>query len=183
MDRATDRPDRLHTSFTADSIRNTVDWYRALICATITDRVVRDLRSEFVANRREVVFYEHFHLNKPDSRLTVPGLKDLRVKPLAEIEEPPEACDDEEQIVLSVPLLAPVQELLPTSGEELSETDRALLDTTPGAENVVQIEEDDTNESVQVTKRLLYGHGEEEATEEEMKLAHALGIFGDRAHL
>ena len=110
--------------------------YRALLCATLTDRTVTDLRAELVANRREVVFYEHFHLKKPDSRLTVPSLLDLRVRPTFEKEVPPEARDDDEQIVLNIPLLAPSQNLLLTEPEELTDTDRALLDTTPGAENI-----------------------------------------------
>ena len=100
---ATDRPDKLHTSLTEDNMSNTVMWYRALVSGTITDRMITDLRPEFVANRREVVFYEHFHLNKPDSRLTVPGSMDLRVKPTPGLEVPPEVRDDDEQIVLTVP--------------------------------------------------------------------------------
>ena len=62
---ATDRPDRFHTSLTAEHLSTTVNWYKALISATVVNRLVVDLRSEMVANRREVVFYEHFHLNKP----------------------------------------------------------------------------------------------------------------------
>ena len=53
---ATDRPDKLHTSLTEENMSNTVMWYRALVSGTITDRMIADLRSEFVANRREVVF-------------------------------------------------------------------------------------------------------------------------------
>ena len=173
---ATDRPDKLHTSLTEENMSNTVMWYRALVSGTITDRMITDLRSEFVANCREVVFYEHFHLNKPDSRLTVPGSKDLRVKPTLGLEVPPEVRDDDEQIVLTVPLLAPVQNLLLTEAEELTEVDRALLDTTPGAENVIQKTEDENDPAVVVTK--LEGQGIEEATDEEIQLASALGVFG-----
>ena len=175
---ATDRPDKLHTSLTEENMSNTVMWYRALVSGTITDRMITDLRSEFVANRREVVFYEHFHLNKPDSRLTVPGLMDLRVKPTPGLEVPPEVRDDDEQIVLTVPLLAPIQNLLLTEAEELTEVDRALLDTTPGAENVIQNTEDENDPAVVVTKMQLEGQGIEEATDEEIQLANALGVFG-----
>ena len=175
---ATDRPDKLHTSLTDENLRNTVMWYRALVSGAITDRMITDLRPEFVANRREVVFYEHFHLNKPDSRLTVPGSMDLRVKPTPGLEVPPEVRDDDEQIVLTVPLLAPVQNLLLTEAEELTEVDRALLDTTPGAENVIQNTEDENDPAVVVTKMQLEGQGVEEATEEEIQLANALGVFG-----
>ena len=173
-----DRPDKLHTSLTEKNKSNTVMWYRALVSGTITDRMITDLRSEFVANRREVVFYEHFHLNKPDSRLTVPGSKDLRVKPTLGLEVPPEVRDDDEQIVLTVSLLAPVQNLLLTEAEELTEVDRALLDTTPGAENVIQKTEDENDPAVVVTKMQLEGQGIEEATDEEIQPANALGVFG-----
>ena len=175
---ATDRPDKLHTSLTEENMSNTVMWYRALVSGTITDRMITDLRSEFVANRREVVFYEHFHLNKPDSRLTVPGSMDLRVKPTPGLEVPPEVRDDDEQIVLTVPLLAPIQNLLLTEAEELTEVDRALLDTTPGAENVIQNTEDENDPAVVATKMQLEGQGIEEATDEEIQLANALGVFG-----
>ena len=156
---ATDRPDKLHTSLTEENMSNTVMWYRALVSGTITDRMITDLRPEFVANRREVVFYEHFHLNKPDSRLTVPGSMDLRVKPTPGLEVLPEVRDDDEQIVLTVPLLAPIQNLLLTEAEELTEVDRALLDTTPGAENVIQNTEDENDPAVVVTKMQLEGQG------------------------
>ena len=141
---ATDRPDRFHTSLTAEHLSTTVNWYKALISATVVNRLVVDLRSEMVANRREVVFYEHFHLNKPDSRLKIPGLKDLLIKPTRDEEVPPVARDDDEQIVLNVPLLAPQQDLPLTEGEDVSEVDRILLDTTPGAENIVQTENETT---------------------------------------
>ena len=132
---ATDRPGRFHTSLTTEHLSTTVSWYKALISATVVNRLVVDLRSEMVANRREVVFYEHFHLNKPDSRLKIPGLKDLLIKPTRDEEVPPVARDDDEQIVFNVPLLAAQQDDLPlTEGEEVSEVDKILLDTTPGAE-------------------------------------------------
>ena len=125
-----------------------------------------------------MVFYERFHLNKPNSRLTVPGLMDLRVKPTPDREVPPEARDDDEQIVLTVPLLAPSHNLLLSEPKELTETDRALLDTTPGAENAIQRTDDDSDAAVIVTKLQLEGHGVEEATEEQIQLANSLGIFG-----
>ena len=86
--------------------------------------------------------------------------------------------DDDEQIVLTVPLLAPIQNLLLTEAEELTEVDRALLDTTSGAENVIQNTEDENDPAVVVTKMQLEGQGIEEATEEEIQLANALGVFG-----
>ena len=174
---ATDRPDRFHTSLTAEHLSTTVNWYKALISATVVNRLVVDLRSEMVANRREVVFYEHFHLNKPDSRLKIPGLKDLLIKPTRDEEVPPVARDDDEQIVLNVPLLAPQQDLPLTEGEDVSEVDRILLDTTPGAENIVQVENDDSSTAVLITKLQFDRQGDEEATEEEIALANSLGIF------
>ena len=141
---ATDRPDRFHTSLTAENMNATVMWYRALISATV-NRLINDMRPEMVANRREIVFYEHFHMNKPDARLMIPGLKDLFIRPTRDEELPPQARDDDEQIVMDVPLLSPQQDLLLTEGEEITEVDRILLDTTPGAVNVVQKENDDNS--------------------------------------
>ncbi|CAE7814333.1 CML4, partial [Symbiodinium microadriaticum] len=136
---ATDRPDRFHTSLTAEHLSTTVNWYKALISATVVNRLVVDLRDE---------------------------------------EVPPVARDDDEQIVLNVPLLAAQQDDLPlTEGEEVSEVDRILLDTTPGAENIVQVEEDDTATAVLITKLQFDRQGDEEATEEEIALANFLGIF------
>ena len=172
---ATDRPDGFHTSHTPENANRTVQWYRSLVSATVTDRMICDLRPEFVANRREVVFYEHYHLNRPDDRLTVPPSLDLTVRP-PPVEEPPTARDDDEQIVLSIPLLAPSQCALLTEGEEITEVDRVLLDTEPGAENVVQKEEDDST-AVMVTKLRLEEHGDQDATQEEVDLANALGVF------
>ena len=136
---ATDRPDNFHTRLTAENMNATVMWYRALISATVVNRLVNDLRSELVANRREIVFYEHFYMNKPDSRLMIPGMKDLIIRPTRDEELPPHARDDDEQIVMDVPLLSPQQDLLLTEGEEISEVDRILLDTTPGSEKRRQL--------------------------------------------
>ena len=74
------------------------------------------------------------------------------------------------QIVLSIPLLAPSQSALLTDGEEVTEVDRVLFDTEPGAENLVQIEEDEST-AVMVTKLRLGEHGDQEATPEEVELA------------
>ena len=49
---ATDRPDKLRTSFTEDNLQNSVMWYRALVRATITDRMVTDLRAEHCQSPR-----------------------------------------------------------------------------------------------------------------------------------
>ena len=154
-----------------------MNWYKALISATVVNRLVVDLRSEMVANRREVVFYEHLHLNKPDSRLKIPGLKDLLIKPTRDEEVPPVARDDDEQIVLNVPLLAPQQDLPLTEGEDVSEVDRILLDTTPGAENIVQTENDENSTAVLITKLQFDKQGDEDAAEEEIALANSLRIF------
>ena len=91
---------------------------------------------------------------------------------------PPVARDDDEQIVFNVPLLAAQQDDLPlTEGEEVSEVDKILLDTTPGAENIVQVENDESSTAVLITKLQLDRQGNEEATEEEIALANSLGIF------
>ena len=48
----------------------------------------------------------------------------------------------------------------------------------PGAENVIQNSEDENDPAVVVTKMQLEGQGIEEATDEEIQLANALGVFG-----
>ena len=73
-------------------------------------------------------------------------------------------------------MLAPSQSALLTDGEEVTEVDRVLFDTEPGAENLVQIEEDEST-AVMVTKLRLGEHGDQEATPEEVELANALGVF------
>ncbi|CAE7220803.1 pbuG [Symbiodinium sp. CCMP2456] len=134
---ATDRPDGFHTSHTPENMNWTVQWYRSLVSATVTDRMINDLRPEF---------------------------------------EPPVARDDGEQIVLSIPLLAPTQRTLLAEGEEVTEVGRVLLDTEPGAENVVQRVEDDST-AVTITKVRLEEHGDQEAIPEEVELANSLGVF------
>ncbi|CAE7925074.1 unnamed protein product, partial [Symbiodinium sp. KB8] len=101
----------------------------------------------------------------------------LLIKPTRDEEVPPVARDDDEQIVLNVPLLAPQQDLPLTEGEDVSEVDRILLDTTPGAENIVQTENDENSTAVLITKLQFDKQGDEDAAEEEIALANSLRIF------
>ena len=78
-------------------------WWHSLIRAILTDRLITGRKAEFIANRRSIVFHNHFVLGKPEPSLTVPPASKRILEPLEPVlhkdeeVEPDEARDDEEQ--------------------------------------------------------------------------------------
>ena len=135
----TSRPDGFHMEVNEHNATVAASWWHSLIRAVLTDRLITGRKAEFIANRRSIVFHNHFVLGKPEPSLTVPPASKRILEPLepvlrrAEEVEPDEARDDEEQIVFD----QPVMQLLPDvvaepaltteDGEEVTQADHVLF--------------------------------------------------------
>ena len=135
----TSRPDGFHMEVNEHNATVAASWWHSLIRAILTDRLITGRKAEFIANRRSIVFHNHFVLGKPEPSLTVPPASKRILEPLEPVlhqdveVEPDEARDDEEQIVFD----QPVMQLLPDvvaetaltseDGEEVTQVDHVLF--------------------------------------------------------
>ena len=135
----TSRPDGFHMEVNEHNATVAASWWHSLIRAILTDRLVTGRKAEFIANKRSIVFHNHFVLGKPEPSLTVPPASKRILEPLEPVlhqdeeVEPEEARDDEEQIVFD----QPVMQLLPDvvtepaltseDGEEVTQVDHVLF--------------------------------------------------------
>ena len=135
----TSRPDGFHMEVNEHNATVASSWWHSLIRAILTDRLITGRKAEFIANRRSIVFHNHFVLGKPEPSLTVPPASKRILEPLEPVlhqdeeVEPEEARDDEEQIVFDQPVMQLLPDvvaepaLVSQDGEEVTQVDHVLF--------------------------------------------------------
>ena len=135
----TSRPDGFHMEVNEHNATVASSWWHSQFRAILTDRLIAGRKAEFIANRRSIVFHNHFVLGKPEPSLTVPPASKRILEPLEPVlhqdeeVEPEEARDDEEQIVFDQPVMQLLPDvvaepaLVSEDGEEVTQVDHVLF--------------------------------------------------------